>query len=200
MLDWVTQTIQSLGYVGIAFLMFLENYFSPIPSEIIMPLGGFTASRGELQVLYVVLAGVLGSILGALPWYYLGKLVKKEQLMDLADRYGRWLTVSGEDIEKAQQWFDRRGQWAVLICRVVPGIRTYISLPAGMSHMPLMAFLIYSTIGTFIWIIFLTYAGYGLGKNYTLVEKFISPIAILVIASLAIAVIVWITIRSRNRK
>ncbi|NJO72143.1 MAG: DedA family protein, partial [Oscillatoriales cyanobacterium RM1_1_9] len=171
-----------------------------IPSEIIMPLGGFTASRGELQVLYVVLAGVLGSILGALPWYYLGKLVKKEQLMDLADRYGRWLTVSGEDIEKAQQWFDRRGQWAVLICRVVPGIRTYISLPAGMSHMPLMAFLIYSTIGTFIWIIFLTYAGYGLGKNYTLVEKFISPIAILVIASLAIAVIVWITIRSRNRK
>lgn len=118
MFEWIVDTIAETGYLGIVMLMFLENLFPPIPSELIMPLAGFNAARGHLNGVGVVAAGVLGSLLGAVPWYYLGRLLGKERLSRWAERWGRWLTVSSEDIEGAARWFNRHGAKAVLLGRL----------------------------------------------------------------------------------
>lgn len=195
MLDWITNTVNSLGYVGIALLMLLENLFPPIPSELIMPLAGFSVTRGELSFVYVVIAGVIGSVLGALPWYYLGKYWGLRRIERLADRYGKWITLSSKDVRKAKDWFDRRGKEAACFSRVIPGVRTYISVPAGISKMPLLIFLFYSTIGTAVWVGFLTYAGYLLGENYSKIKQFLSPISAVVAAILIMFCVVWIVRR-----
>ncbi|MFE4105255.1 DedA family protein [Almyronema epifaneia] len=176
MLEWVTNTIGSMGYVGIVFLMFLENLFPPIPSEIIMPLAGFGVAQGNLNLGLVILSGSLGSILGAFPWYYLGRTVKAEKLESWADRYGRWLTLSSKDVRRVVSWFaHRRGNLAVGLGRLVPGIRTYISIPAGLTRMPMVPFLFYSTLGTVVWISFLSLMGYVLGANYERVRTVLGP-------------------------
>ncbi|MUL35868.1 hypothetical protein BWI75_05765 [Gloeocapsopsis sp. AAB1 = 1H9] len=135
MLNWITNTISSLSYLGIGLLMFLENLFPPIPSELIMPLAGFTVARGQMQFIPAIAAGVLGTVIGALPWYYAGKILGTERLQQLADKYGKWISISSKDITKADRWFDRHGSKAVFFCRLVPGVRTLISLPAGISGM-----------------------------------------------------------------
>lgn len=198
MKEWVIETMSSLGYVGIGLLMFLENLFPPIPSELIMPLAGFTAAQGKMQLFPAIAAGVIGTVLGAFPWYYLGKVVSEERIKGWADRYGRWLGISGADIDKANRWFDRHGKKAVLLCRMVPGVRTLISLPAGINAMPMVPFLLYSTIGTVLWVTFLTMAGYLLGNNYEVVDKYLDPISKIVAVTLVIALIIWI-IRKRTK-
>ncbi|VXD17196.1 DedA family protein [Planktothrix paucivesiculata] len=199
MVEWITNTMSSLGYLGIGLLMFLENLFPPIPSELIMPLAGFTVSRGEMQFFPAVLAGVVGTILGAFPWYYAGKFFGEERLRDLADKYGKWITVTGKDIDKANNWFTRYGGMAVFLCRLVPGVRTLISLPAGLNNMPLTPFIIYSTIGTTLWVTFLTGAGYLLGDHYELVEEYIGPISKIALLSLVIGFGLWV-LRKNMRK
>ena len=198
MLEQIIETINSLGYLGIALLMALENIFPPIPSELIMPLGGFTVSQGKLKLLYVVIAGTIGSVLGATPWYFLGKYWGLRRTKKIADRYGKWLTVSGEDVEKAKNWFDRRGYFATAIGRLVPGIRTYISIPAGISKMPLLPFLLYSTAGSVAWVFLLTYAGYVLGENYELVGAYLKPVSAIVLFLVLTFSIYWI-IKRRNK-
>lgn len=200
MLEWIVNTIESLGYVGIALLMMLENIFPPIPSELIMPLAGFTVTRGDLQFGYVVLAGAIGSVLGATPWYFLGKTWGLKRTKKIADRYGKWLTVSGEDVDSAKKWFDRRGNIATGMGRLVPGIRTYISIPAGISKMHLLPFMVYSTIGTAIWVSFLTYAGYILGENYERVGDYLKPFSILVIIAVVFGSLYWIVKRKNKFK
>lgn len=199
MLDWVTNIISSFGYVGIALLMFLENVFPPIPSELIMPLAGFTVTQGKLSMQFVILAGTLGSVLGVLPWYYVGKLVGERRLREWIDKYGKWLTLSGADIDKSKRWLDKYGKATVFFGRLVPGIRTFISVPAGLDKMPLVPFILYSFAGSFIWTALLTYAGFILGNNFQLVEKYIGPISGIVFASLAIFLIISF-IRRRNRQ
>jgi membrane protein DedA with SNARE-associated domain len=196
---WITNIMEKMGYLGIGFLMFLENLFPPIPSELIMPLAGFTVAQGKMNFQYAVLAGTLGTMLGAFPWYYLGKVMGEERLKKLADRYGKWLDISSEDIDKANRWFYRHGTKAVFICRLVPGVRTLISLPAGMSNMSLGLFLVYSTIGTAIWVSFLTYAGYLLGDNYELVDEYIGPVSKVVLLGLVIAIGFWVWRRKQTR-
>lgn len=188
----------SLGYVGIGLLMFLENLFPPIPSELIMPLAGFTIAKGKMAFFPAILAGVIGTMLGALPWYYVGKLVGEENLKRLADKYGKWISISSRDIEKADNWFDRHGEKAVFFCRLVPGVRTLISLPAGMSGMHLVPFLIYSTVGTTLWVGLLTYAGYILGEKYELVDEYLAPVSKIVFVGLVVAFVVWI-VRKRQK-
>ena len=192
MLESIINTINSFGYIGIAFLMALENILPPIPSELIMPLAGFTASKGKLEFLSVVIAGTIGTVLGATPWYFLGRYWGLRRTKKIADRYGKWLTVSGEDVEKAKLWFDRRGYIATGVGRLVPGIRTYISIPAGISKMPLLPFLIYSTVGSFIWVALLTYGGYILGENYEKISVYLKPASIVVLISVLAFSIYWI--------
>ena len=200
MSEWITNTITSLGYLGIGLLMFLENLFPPIPSELIMPLAGFTVAKGRMELAPVILAGVIGTILGALPWYYVGKLVGEDNLKRLADKYGKWISVSSRDIDKANNWFDKHGEKAVLFCRLVPGVRTLISLPAGISAMPLVPFLIYSTIGTALWVSFLTFAGYALGDNYEIVEEYFGPVSKIVFVLLIVAFVIWVVNKRKKKK
>jgi membrane protein DedA with SNARE-associated domain len=200
LLEWIPQVMEQLGYFGIGCLMFLENLFPPIPSELIMPLAGFAVSKGELNFQYAVLAGVIGTVIGALPWYYAGERLGEPRIRRLADRYGKWLTISGEDIDKANRWFDRRGGTAVFLCRLVPGVRTLISLPAGINVMPIGAFLLYSTIGTTLWCVLLTYAGYALGQNYGLVEQYLGPASKYILIGLLLAFGLWVWQRRRIQK
>ncbi len=204
MQEWITSTMNSLGYLGIGLLMFLENLFPPIPSELIMPLAGYTATfpNTQIQVIPAIAAGVIGTILGAIPWYYAGLLLGQQRLQLLAGRYGKWIGISGEDIEKSTNWFQKHGSKAVLFGRLVPGIRTLISIPAGISKMPVVPFFIYSTIGTIVWVTLLTYAGYFLGKNYKLVEDYIDVITKVVVFGvlLAIAAFIGYRLSKRSRK
>lgn len=199
MLDWMTNTISSLGYLGIGLLMFLENLFPPIPSELIMPLAGFTVARGQMQFIPAIAAGVLGTVIGALPWYYAGKILGTERLQQLADKYGKWISISSKDITKADRWFDRHGSKAVFFCRLVPGVRTLISLPAGISGMHLVPFLLYSTLGTLLWVGLLTYLGYVLGDNYELVDEYLGPVSKIVVVTLFIAFILWVVRKNMRR-
>ncbi len=200
MTEWITSTIYSLGYVGIGFLMFLENLFPPIPSELIMPLAGFVVQQGKMDFTLVVLAGVIGTVLGALPWFYAGRLLGEERLKKLCDRYGKWLGISGEDISKSKNWFDRYGNKAVLLCRLVPGVRTLISIPAGIGNMNIIPFLIYSTIGTTLWVLLLTYAGFALGQNYKVVETYIDPISKVVVIVVVVAFVGFVIFKLTKRK
>lgn len=177
MADWIIRTIESTGYFGIVFLMFLENVFPPIPSEIIMPLAGFVVSKGEKPFLGVVLSGTIGSVLGALPLYYAGYFIGEQRLERFVDKHDRWLTISRKDLDSAKKWFDRYGRPAVLLCRLVPGIRSLISIPAGIKRMPIISFLCYTAIGAGFWTCILTYAGYVLGAKFDQVEKYLNPVS-----------------------
>ena len=197
MIEWMQNVMESMGYVGILLLMILENLFPPIPSELIMPAAGFAAARGDLSFVGVALAGTLGSVIGTLPLYFIGRAFGEERIIKWADRYGAWLTLDGNEIRKADDWFDKHGTKAVLFGRLVPGIRSLLSLPAGMSEMPLPKFLIYSTIGSGIWASLLAFAGYALGENYEEVAHIVDPASkvILVVVS---AYLIWTFIQRKR--
>jgi membrane protein DedA with SNARE-associated domain len=187
--EWITRVIARLGYVGIAALTFLENLFPPIPSELVIPLAGFVAARGDLRLGLVIATASVGSLAGALVWYAIGKRVGEQRLRDWVDRHGRWLTLSADDVDRAQQWFQRHGAAAVFFGRLIPGVRTFVSLPAGFSSMPLGPFLLYSALGTVMWTAALAYAGVVLQANFTLVGDYIDVVtnALLALGAILLA-------------
>jgi membrane protein DedA with SNARE-associated domain len=185
-LDWITGFIERTGYFGVALLMFAENVFPPIPSELIMPLAGFTAARGELNIVGAVLVGSVGSVLGSTLWYFAGYRLGDDRLKRLAARHGRWLTVTPADIDKACAWFNRHGGKAVLVGRLVPTVRTLISVPAGIAEMRLLPFLIYSGIGTLFWTALLGGAGFLLEAQYQLVADWVDPLSYVVVGVLGL--------------
>ena len=165
-----------IAYFAICFSMFLENIIPPIPSEIIMPLGGFLVYQQKLNFYLVVFWGLLGTIAGSLPWYYLGRLVNEKRLSRFLDIRGKYLGITSNDLAKSKRWFDKYGVSLVFWGRLVPGIRTLISVPAGMELMPLKKFLVWTTLGSLIWVTFLTYAGYIFGDKYKIVETYLDQI------------------------
>jgi membrane protein DedA with SNARE-associated domain len=177
MFDFITKFLESSGYLGVFALMALENVFPPIPSELIMPFAGFVAARGDLHVAGVLIAGTAGSIAGALPWYYAAKIYGKERLEKFADKHARWMTVTHGEIDHALEAFDRHGRKVVLFGRLIPAIRTLISVPAGLACMPMAQFLLYSTIGSLIWTGILTAAGYLLESQYDRVSQYVDPVS-----------------------
>lgn len=177
MTDWIISFIEEYGYVAILALMVAENIFPPIPSELIMPFAGFAAAKGELNPVGVVAAGVIGSLLGTLPWYYMARRIGQERLKGWAERHGRWFTVSPDDIDHAADWFHRRGPMAVFIGRLVPAVRSVISAPAGFAGMSVVAFVLWSAAGSLLWTGLLTGAGYLLESSWDHVAKFVDPIA-----------------------
>lgn len=177
MFDWVTGIVEQTGYLGIALLMLAENIFPPIPSEVIMPLAGFTAAQGDLNIVLVVIAGSIGSLSGTLAWYYIGRRMGSDRLKRWAGRHGRWMTLHPSDVDKASNWFQRHGVVAVFIGRLIPTIRTLISVPAGIAHMPLLLFLIYSGMGTVLWTALLAGAGYLLQDQYQSIANWVNPVA-----------------------
>jgi membrane protein DedA with SNARE-associated domain len=187
--DFVISLVERTGYFGIALLMFAENVFPPIPSELIMPLGGYVATKGELNVIVVVLAGSFGSLLGAMFWYYIGRMVGADRLKRWASRHGRWLALSPHEIDAARNWFQRHGWAAVFFGRMVPGIRTLISVPAGMAEMKLLPFLLYSAAGTILFTVLLTGAGFLLENNFELIGKYMNPVSNVVVIGLILGYI-----------
>ena len=177
MFDKIVEIVSAFGYFGVFLLMLLENIFPPIPSELIMPLAGFVAARGDLNFIGVISVGTAGSVVGALPWYYAGAKLGQERMKRLARRWGHWLTLSPEDVDKASAWFDRHGKGAVFFGRLIPAVRTLISVPAGIAGMPMTLFLIYSTLGSLIWTALLALAGYLLESQYEKVSQYMDPIS-----------------------
>ena len=199
MAQWVMRMMSSAGNPAIVLLMFIENVFPPIPSELIMPLAGYMAGQGRLALAGIIIAGTIGSVLGALPLYAAGRKVGEKRLKELADRHGRWVTVSSDEIHQARKWFDRHGGLAVLFCRLVPGVRSLISIPAGIARMNLAAFLAYTLVGSAVWAGLLAWLGYVLGSNFRQVEKYLDPVSWAVLGGL-LAWYAWRVIRHGHGK
>ena len=174
--------------------MFLENIIPPIPSEIIMPLGGFFVYQQKLNFYILVFWGLLVNILGSLTWYYLGRLVNEKRLSNFLDKKGKYLGISSNDLNKSKRWFDKYGVSLVFWGRLVPGIRTLISVPAGIELMPLRKFLLWTIFGSLIWVVLLTYAGYLFGENYPIIETYIDQIKY-VVKPILILIFLYLFIR-----
>lgn len=195
---WVLVMMDKLGLLGITLMMFLENVFPPIPSELIMPAAGFAAAQGRLGLLAVIVAGTLGSVLGALPLYYFGTVFDQQRLVSLTTKYGKYFLVVPDDVINAQAWFDKYGKAVIFFGRMIPAIRSLISIPAGMSRMPMLPFLLLTTLGSAIWTTLLAYAGFALGVNYAKVEQFIAPISkgVVIVVLLIACVVVFLRVRA----
>lgn len=195
---WIEAIILGLGYLGIAFVMLIENLFPPIPSELVMPFAGFLVGRGELSFVGVMVAGTAGAVLGALALYYIGYWAGEPLVRPFVRRYGRWLMLSEADLDRAMGAFTRHGDAIVFTGRLVPLIRSLISLPAGMQRMPLGRFLLFTTLGSSLWNLALTVAGLVLGIYWERVLDIISDYQKFVLGGLLIAVIVFVVSRLRS--
>lgn len=189
MTDFIISSIQSAGYVGIALLMLLENLFPPIPSELIVPFAGYVAASGDLSLAGVIASATLGSVVGALPWYALGWWFSEARLKRMAASYGRWFTITPDEVASASRWFDRYGAAAVFFGRMVPTIRTVISLPAGTVRMKIPLFLLLTALGSAIWVTLLASAGLLLEAHYEKVAHFIEPVAKAVVVAVVLVYI-----------
>jgi membrane protein DedA with SNARE-associated domain len=185
--DWIQGVIESLGYFGVGLLVFLENVVPPIPSEVVLPLAGYVAAEGPLALLGVIVASTIGSTAGALPVYYAGRRLGRGRVRRAAERHGCWLGVSPEDIDRADGWFKRHRGSAVFVGRLVPGLRSVISLPAGIAGMEMWRFVVYTAAGATLWNGALTGAGYLLVHRFTVVEEHLNVVTNVVIGAMVVA-------------
>lgn len=164
--QWIHDFLEQFGSIGVGILMLVENLFPPIPSEIVMPWAGYSASQGDNSFLGVVVAGSIGSFAGAMLWFYVARRIGRQRLANWIRGHGAWLTITPNDLDRVDVWFDRWGAVAVFGCRLIPGVRTLISVPAGLSDMPTGKFSIYTAVGVIVWTTLLAGIGYWLGDNY----------------------------------
>ena len=186
MSDWIIKLIEDAGYLGVAFLMFLETVFPPIPSEIIMTVAGLGAAKGKMNIIAVIASGTAGAMLGNYFWYLVARVIGVDRLKPLILRWGRFLTLDWQEIEKAERLFGTQGWAIVFFGRMLPTLRSLISIPAGLLKMRLSTFVFWSTIGTVGWTALLGLAGYVMGKSFEQVDAFVGPIAIAVIVVIVI--------------
>ncbi|KQW97991.1 alkaline phosphatase [Acinetobacter sp. Root1280] len=191
--------MEQLGYFGIALLMFLDNVFPPIPSEVIIPSAGFAASKGQLLLSGVIIAGSFGSLLAAALLYWVGRKIPNQSIFNWVDRYGKYLFIKSEDVKKALDWFEKYGHRVVFFGRMVPAVRSLISIPAGMSHMPFWKFMLYSSVGTIIWTTFLACVGYYFGNNIELMQQIFSRVGYVIIVIVLILVAYFFYKKSKAR-
>lgn len=201
--NWITQFMEQFGYFGVFLLIALENIFPPIPSEVILSFAGFMTTNSELTILGMVIASTLGSVVGAIALYGIGRLLDVENLEKIIDRWGNILRVKKEDIHKADAWFDKYGVWTVFFCRMVPLVRSLISIPAGMSKMNFSLFLIFTTLGTLIWNVVLVNLGAAFGSAWpTIVEytEYYSNVVYVLIPIVLVAGIIWYIRRGKSNQ
>ena len=190
MTGWIADLIQAFGALGVAFLMALENLFPPIPSELILPFAGFLVSRGELGFLPALIASTAGSLFGALILYALGRWGGRNLIL----RYGRFLRVKEADLDRAEGWFDKYDEWVVLFGRMVPGVRSVVSIPAGMLGTPFVRFVLLTTAGSAAWNALLLGAGWYLGDNWREIASIVGSASNIVLVLVAVALVsaaVW---------
>lgn len=184
MFDFITGWIEQGGLFAVGLLMILENVFPPIPSELIVPLAGYEAAKGTFGLIPLLIVAALGSTLGTLIWYGLARAWGRERFLRFLDRHGVWLTMSREEAESAMQWFHRYGPLAVFLGRLVPTVRTLISVPAGLSEMSFPSFLAFTAAGSALWIAILAGAGYLLEDNYEAVEHWVNPVSTFIVVAI----------------
>ncbi|WP_431915580.1 DedA family protein [Micromonospora wenchangensis] len=194
---WVAGVIDSLGTVGVAFLVALESIIPPIPSEIVLAMAGYLAAEGRFSLVVIVLAATVGSLVGALVLYWLGAALGEERLKRWLDRIP---LVDRDDLEKADRWFERHGRWAVLIGRLVPVVRSLVSVPAGANRMPMGEFVLLTTLGSGVWNALVVGLGYTLGSRWQDVEKYSDWFNYAMFAVFAVMVVSWAGRKIRARR
>lgn len=197
---WIIDFMEQFGYLGIFLLMCIENVFPPIPSEIILPFGGFMTTRTDLNVLGVIFSATAGSLLGSVILFRIGLLLDVERMLAIVDKWGKYLRIKKEDIVTADAWFDKHGYWTVLFCRMLPLIRSLISIPAGMSNMKLSMFLFFTIVGTVIWNSILVATGALLGNSWNKVLYYLEIYSTIIYSVMAMLGTVLIILFIRKNK
>ncbi len=205
MQDFILTIMNQFGYIGVFLLIAIENVFPPIPSEVILLFGGFMTTYTKLNIILMIVAATLGSLLGAIILYYIGKIFNKERLKKIiSGKIGKILRLKAKDIDYADKWFDTKGNKTVFLCRFIPIVRSLISIPAGMSEMPIPKFLVYTTLGSLIWNSVLVVIGNKVGENWTdilgIMDRYSHVVLILLIIIFIAFVVYWFGFRKKNKK
>lgn len=203
MQDWIINIMNHFGYIGIALLIAIENIFPPIPSEVILTFGGFMTTYSNMNIWLVVLFATIGSVVGAIVLYSIGRLLSPERLSWLIDKVEPILRIKKEDVNKAEAWFNKKGNFTVFFCRFIPIVRSLISIPAGMASMNFGSFLIFTAMGSAIWNIVLVYLGSVFGANWGVIVDFMdkySSATVVVLAVIVIGLAAWFIISRKNKK
>lgn len=201
--SWIMDLMEQYGYWGVFLLIALENVFPPVPSEVILTFGGYLTYHTSLTVTGVIIVSTAGSVFGAVILYGIGLLLDVERLEKIIDKYGRILRLTKDDIHRADTWFDKYGIWTVLFCRLIPLIRSLISIPAGMSNMNFGLFLLFTTIGTLVWNTILVNLGAAVGTNWEQIVGYMdifSNIVYLMIIIVFILILIWYMKKRKERK
>lgn len=204
MQEFIISLMGQFGYFGVFFLIALENVFPPIPSEVILLFGGFMTTYTSLNIALMVVAATLGSLLGAIVLYYIGKILNKERLKKIVSgKVGKVLRLKEKDIDMADHWFNTKGNKTVFFCRFIPIVRSLISIPAGMSEMPMAKFLLYTTVGSAIWNTVLIVIGNRVGENWESIlgvfDQY-SHIVLILLILIFILFIVWFYTKKQKKK
>ncbi|HWO93228.1 MAG TPA: DedA family protein [Dehalococcoidia bacterium] len=189
LVEWVKDVIENLGYSGIVLIVTLENLFPPIPSEVVLPFAGFLSGEGRFDYWLVVLAATAGSVLGAWILYGVGRFAGEQWVRDMLLRWGRYVLMSAHDLERADRWFADHGRPTVFFARLVPGVRSLVSIPAGFARQPLVEFTTYTLLGSATWNVILVGAGHLLAENWDSVEGIVQPVSYVAYAALALAIL-----------
>jgi membrane protein DedA with SNARE-associated domain len=188
---WVLSLITSFGYVGLGFVMFLENIFPPIPSEIILPLAGSLIVKGDFSLAGITLVGMIGSVTGAWVFFGIGYWFDEKRVRFLIRKYGKWFLLSTEDLDRALSWFQRYGCWVVFFGRMIPMVRSLISIPAGMAKMSLAKFTLFTALGTACWSFLLSLTGLILRENWILVEEYLARYDTIIWILISVGILVF---------
>ncbi|UQZ32596.1 alkaline phosphatase [Paenibacillus sp. PK3_47] len=204
MKTWITDFMEQFGYIGIFLMLALENIFPPIPSEVILPFGGFMTTTSDLTIPGVLIASTLGSLVGAVILYWIGRMLDVSRLEKIVDRWGGIIRIKKSDIRKADAWFDKYGYWTVLFCRMIPLVRSLISIPAGMSGMKFGLFMLFTTIGTLGWNVLLVLLGAALGESWediaVYMDAYSNVVYVLIAAALVLFGFLYFRKRQRDAK
>ncbi len=198
-IDWLVNAISTIGYPGVFISVFLESFFAPIPSEIILPFSGFVASTGKMSLVIVIIIATVAAYLGSLPFYFIGRWGEKP-VINFINKYGKYLFIQQKDVDKVFGAFDKYGKGVVFFGRLIPMIRTLISFPAGVAKMQFARFSMYTLLGSLTWNILLTYAGYQLGDHWSVVSGWIEEYQNVILILIAIALVLYIIRGIKSRR
>lgn len=191
----IVSSIGQMGYLGIVLLMALESSFFPFPSEVVIPPAGFLASKGQMNIFLIILSGIFGSILGALVNYYIAYRYGRVLLI----KYGKYFFISENKFKKIESFFVNHGEISTFVGRLLPGVRQYISFPAGLAKMNIVKFIIYTALGSGIWVVILAYVGYFIGNNLELIRAQLKNITLLIIPFLILIIVLYIFLKKRGK-
>ncbi|MDO9545596.1 MAG: DedA family protein [Pelolinea sp.] len=197
---WVEQIISSMGYTGLYIVMFLENVFPPIPSEVVLPLAGSLTLEGRFSLLWITIIGMLGSLTGAFLFYGLGKWLGEPRVRTIIEKYGRFALLSTQDLDRSLEWFDKYDDWVIFFSRMVPIVRSLISIPAGIASMNLAKFSFFTVLGTALWSFLLAWGGRLLGEQWPMIADLINTYQNVVLVVAAGAVLFFIGTRLFKKK